>query len=103
MVYPDENVFDIQFVSDIFEQLTLTTNEMIDIGWVINTMRKIGVPFMKLFNAYNEMFESKVQPWNSPKHIPILLSRICFLLNVWIDTAKKGEEFIFIILVYHSH
>lgn len=74
-VFPDDNTFPIRisffdyilfntivigFLCNKLESTSLQFRDGSKTGWVISTMRNVGVPFSSLFQVYNEMFETKV-------------------------------------------
>lgn len=60
-------------------------------GWVIDLMRSIGASYFILFQIYNEMFETKISPFNTGETIKFLLSKICHLLQNWIAVLNSNS------------
>jgi hypothetical protein len=44
----------------MLEQFAYSYIDQVEPGWVINTMRSVGVPYEMLFEAYLVIFDAKV-------------------------------------------
>ncbi|KAJ3057344.1 hypothetical protein HK097_008438 [Rhizophlyctis rosea] len=57
-------------------------------GWVVDTMREIGVPFSELFDVLCGLFDAKLPPWSSTKALTFLVNDGCGLLERWLREVK---------------
>lgn len=59
-LYPNANVFPVREVVNLLESWSIDHAEEGSQGWVFRTLREGGVPFFEIFQAYHELFETKV-------------------------------------------
>jgi len=59
LYYPSDTIFPIGFLVDMLERVS-AQRERRDIGWVVSTLRDVGVPFAVLFHYYNAVLRSMV-------------------------------------------
>lgn len=59
LYYPTDTIFPVGYLVDMLERVS-AQRERRDIGWVVNTMREVGVPFATLFYHYNMVLQSTV-------------------------------------------
>jgi hypothetical protein len=66
----------------MLEQFAYSYIDQVEPGWVINTMRSVGVPYEMLFEAYLVIFDAKVC-----KHV--LRLRSSYSTNISIDYSDR--------------
>ncbi|KAJ3128459.1 hypothetical protein HK098_004354 [Nowakowskiella sp. JEL0407] len=100
----DANVFPIPTICSLFEAESYRQEDKSDRGWLVRTLRDVGVRYGAIFQVYHELFETKLPPWQSNDALGFLIDDICILINDWyaaatnqsgmmMDGLSDGEEF----------
>ncbi|KAJ3360587.1 hypothetical protein HDU91_004501, partial [Kappamyces sp. JEL0680] len=93
--YPDETVFPLKFLISKLEGMTyefVTTGsneERVDRNWVVRALLDIKVPFVRVFEVYQEMFESKLPPWSGASQCLYLVENITFHVGLWFEHVRS--------------
>ncbi|KAI8579508.1 hypothetical protein K450DRAFT_241319 [Umbelopsis ramanniana AG] len=83
--FPSRFAFPLDVLCEMLEQFAYSYIDQVEPGWVINTMRSVGVPYEMLFEAYLVIFDAKRPAWRGQHEIDYLLTQILYLTRSWLD------------------
>ncbi|KAI9136594.1 Non-repetitive/WGA-negative nucleoporin C-terminal-domain-containing protein [Paraphysoderma sedebokerense] len=88
--HPSEYVFSMSMIIPKLETVSLKYASQGGVqGWVVKTLKSVGVSYDVMFDVFDTMYDSKTAPWNSKDAQVFLLSDILILLQDWFDYVTQ--------------
>lgn len=88
--YPDENIFPLKYLISKLENMSF--EKSVGDGkspWVVNICLDIQIPYSRIFSAYQDLYDSKLPPWSSPKSLSFLIQNLAFIIEKWFDHIRS--------------
>ncbi|KAE9408173.1 nucleoporin [Gymnopus androsaceus JB14] len=90
--YPSVFAFPLQLVADLLVRFSLERKDVLPSGWAPRILVQAGVPYVEIWDAFHEMYESHIPPFNAQANVQAISSDIAILLSDWLEEAKRPNS-----------
>ncbi|KAJ3721481.1 nucleoporin [Lentinula raphanica] len=90
--YPSVFAFPLQLVTDLLVRFSLERKETLQSGWAPRTLARAGIPYVEIWDALHEMYESHIPPFNAQANVQAISSDIATLFTDWLEEAKRPNS-----------
>ncbi|KAF8587314.1 nucleoporin [Ramaria rubella] len=90
--FPSEAAFPLDDIALLLAKLALENRHDVSRGWAPRTLASGGVPYATIFDAFHNMYESQIPPFNVQEAVQFLSSDIAILISDWLDQAIRPQS-----------
>ncbi|KAJ4486039.1 nucleoporin, partial [Lentinula aciculospora] len=90
--YPSVFAFPLHLVTDLFVRFSLERKGVLESGWVPRTLVRAGIPYVEIWDALHEMYESHIPPFNAQANVQAISSDMATLFTDWLEEVKRPNS-----------
>ncbi|KAJ3937728.1 MAG: nucleoporin [Lentinula lateritia] len=87
--YPSIFAFPLQLVTDLLIRFSLERKEVLQSGWAPRVLARAGIPYVEIWDALHDMYESHIPPFNAQANVQAISSDIATLFTDWVEEVKR--------------
>ncbi|GAW06088.1 nucleoporin [Lentinula edodes] len=87
--YPSVFAFPLQLVTDLLIRFSLERKEVLQSGWAPRVLARAGIPYVEIWDALHDMYESHIPPFNAQANVQAISSDIATLFTDWVEEVKR--------------
>ncbi|KAF8832270.1 hypothetical protein HHX47_DHR1001833 [Lentinula edodes] len=87
--YPSVFAFPLQLVTDLLIRFSLDRKEVLQSGWAPRVLARAGIPYVEIWDALHDMYESHIPPFNAQANVQAISSDIATLFTDWVEEVKR--------------
>ncbi|KAJ4002393.1 nucleoporin [Lentinula boryana] len=90
--YPSVFAFPLQLVTNLMVRFSLERKDILQSGWAPRTLARAGIPYVEIWDALHEMYESHIPPFNAQANVQAISSDIATLFTDWLEEVKRPNS-----------